>query len=85
MRSLSVRHTSKVVASVVRVAPNVGYMGRLAPPTTQVKRFDDGEENGEDYAAAVESIKPEMWIKSSGMTASTRSLRPDSSDVCSIM
>ncbi|CAM9440096.1 unnamed protein product [Ascophyllum nodosum] len=53
--------------------------------SSEVKRFDDGEENGEDYAAAVESIKPEMWIKSSGMTASTRSLRPDSSDVCSIM
>lgn len=35
--------------------------------------------------ASVSGLKPEMWIKSSGATASTRSIdRPGKGDVCSI-
>lgn len=35
--------------------------------------------------AAVSSLKPEMWIKSAGASASTRSMdRPGKADVCSI-
>lgn len=38
-----------------------------------------------DDEAAVSGLKPEMWIKSAGSSASTRSMeRPGKGDVCSI-